>query len=144
MDVSDLRKRIIRALDDARKDATLRRQEVDAASTAFEAFLETTAVPLVRQAVSVLRAEGHQFTVNTPAGGVRLASEASPQTFLEFELDVSGARPQVVGRVSVARGRQGVIVEERPIATGKSLTDLGDDDVAKFLVAEIPKLIVRT
>ena len=143
MDVSDLRKRIIRALDEARKDATARRQEVDAATAAFETFLANSAVPLVRQAAAVLRAEGHQFTVNTPAGSVRLASDGSPQTFLEFELDVAGHTPQVVGRVSLARGRQGVVVEERPIATGKSLADLGDDDVAKFLVAEIPKLIVR-
>jgi hypothetical protein len=143
MDVSDLRKRILRALDDARKDSTARRQVVDAAAVAYQAFLENTAVPLVRQAVTVLRAEGHQFTANTPAGSVRLTSDASPQTFLEFELDSTGTEPQVVGRVSVTRGRQAVIVEERPIAPGKALTDLADDDVARFLVTEIPKLVVR-
>ncbi len=144
MDVSDLRKRILRALDDARKDSTARREQLDAAAAAYEAFLSETVVPLVRQSVAVLRAEGHAFTANTPAGSVRLTSDASPQTFLEFELDTIGASPQVVGRVSLARGRQGVIVEERPIAPGKPLADLADDDVAKFLVAEIPKLIVRS
>ena len=143
MDTSDLRKRILRALDDARKDATARRQVVDAAAAAYQEFLANTAAPLVRQAVTVLRAEGHSFTANTPAGSVRLASDASPQTFLEFELDVAGQQPQVIGRVSVTRGRQGVVVEERPIAPGKSLTDLADDDVAKFLVTEIPKLVVK-
>jgi hypothetical protein len=143
MDVSDLRKRILRALDDARKDATARRQEVDAAAAAYGEFLSATAVPLVRQAVTVLRAEGHQFSANTPAGGVRLVADGTPQTFLEFELDVTGREPQVIGRVSVTRGRQGVIVEERPIAPGKALKDLADDDVAKFLVTEIPRLIVK-
>ncbi len=143
MDVSDLRKRILRALDDARKDATVRRQEIDAAAAAYQDFLTNTAVPLVRQAVTVLRAEGHQFTANTPAGSVRLALDGSPQTFLEFELDGTGERPQVIGRVSITRGRQGIVVEERPIAPGKALPDLADDDVAKFLVTEIPKLIVR-
>ena len=144
MDVSDLRKRIIRALDEARKDSVSRREVVDAATAANQEFLTTTAVPLVRQAVTVLRAEGHAFTANTPANSVRLTSDHAPQTFLEFELDASGARPQVIGRVSVTRGRQGVVVEERPIAPEKALTDLGDDDVAKFLVTEIPKLVVRS
>lgn len=143
METSDLRKRILRALDEARKDSTVRRQTVDAATAAFEQFLTDTAAPLVRQAVTVLRAEGHAFTANTPAGSVRLASDASPQTFLEFELDVAAQQPQVIGRVSLARGRQGVVVEERPIAPGKAVTDLADDDVAKFLVTEIPKLIVK-
>ncbi|HKV99435.1 MAG TPA: hypothetical protein VJN96_06420 [Vicinamibacterales bacterium] len=143
MDTSDLRKRILRALDDARKDATARRQVVDAAAAAYQQFLDNTAAPLVRQAVTVLRAENHQFTANTPAGSVRLVSDAAPQTFLEFELDVTGREPQVIGRVSLARGRQGVVVEERPIAPGKATQDLGDDDVAKFLVAEIPRLILK-
>ena len=144
MDTSDLRKRILRALDDARKDAAARRQTVDAAAVAYEAFLTRTAVPLVRQAVLVLRAEGHAFSANTPAGGVQLASDSAPQPYIEFELDATGATPQVVGRVSLTRGRQGVVVEERPIAPGKALADLTDDDVAKFLVAEIPKLVARS
>lgn len=143
MDVSDLRKRILRALDDARKDSTARRQVVDAAAVAYQTFLDNTAVPLVRQAVAVLRAENHQFTANTPAGSVRLTADASPQTFLEFELDTTGTEPQVIGRVSLTRGRQGVVVEERPIAPGKALKDLADDDVARFLVTEIPKLVMR-
>jgi hypothetical protein len=142
MDVSELRKRILRALDEARKDSATRRQTVDAATAAYDAFLLKTVVPLVRQAVSVLRAESQAFTAQTPAGGVRLTSDTSAQTFLEFELDLTGPRPQVVGRVSLARGR-GVVVEERPIAPGKSLSDLTDDDVAQFLVAEIPKLVLR-
>jgi hypothetical protein len=36
-----------------------------------------------------------------------------------------------------------VVVEERPIAPGKATKDLEDDDVAKFLVTEIPKLVMR-
>jgi hypothetical protein len=97
----------------------------------------------VRQAATVLRAEGHQFTANTPADSVRLVSDGSPQTFLEFELDTNGTQPLVLGRVSLTRGRQGVVVEERPIAPGKALADLADDDVATFLITEIPKLIVK-
>lgn len=143
VDVSDLRKRILRALDDARKDASFRRTVVDDATQAYATFLQTLGVPLLKQAMQVLRAEQHNFTLNTPADGARLASEASPNTFLEFAFDPSGETPQVIGRVSLAHGRQGRVVEERPIADGKPIAELSEDDVAKFLVTEIPKLIVR-
>jgi hypothetical protein len=143
MDTGELRKRILHALDEARRDSSGRRGVKDEGEAAFARFLENIAVPLVRQAVDVLRAERQDFAAHTPAGSVRLASERSGESFLEFVLDTSGPMPQVVGRVSVARARQGVVVEERPIAPGKSIADLADDDVAKFLVAEIPKLVVR-
>ena len=143
MDTGDLRKRILRALDEARKDSSDRRRTMDEAAEAYERFLTEIAAPLIRQAVTVLRAEGQAFDAHTPAGSVRLAKDGAPQSFLEFELDRSGDRPQVIGRVSVPRGRQNLVVEERPIATGKAIADLTEDDVARFLVAEIPKLVVR-
>jgi hypothetical protein len=144
MDVSDLRKRILHALDNARKDAATRRTAVDEAARAYEQFLATIAVPLLRQAQAVLRAEGQLFTVHAPAESARLAADASPQTFIEFTLDTATAIPQVLGRVSLARGRQGVVVLERPLASGKIVAELVEDDAAQFLVTEIPKLIVRS
>jgi len=144
MDVSELRKRILRALDDARRDAEARREMVDAAAQAYDAFLSGIAVPLVRQAAAVLNAEKQAFVVHTPAGSVRLALDKSPQTFLEFELDATGVRPAVIGRVSRDRGhRGGVVVEERPLAQDKPIADLTDEDVSAFLVSEVPKLIMR-
>jgi hypothetical protein len=144
METGDLRKRILFALDAARKDSTDRRRVVDEATRAYETFLADIATPLVIQAASTLCAEKMRFVADTPAGSVRLSSEASPQTFLEFQLDTSGARPQVIGRVSVTRGRQGLIVEERPVAADKDVAEISEDDVAKFLVAEIPKLVLRS
>jgi hypothetical protein len=144
MDVSELRKRILHALDAARKDAVTRRTEVDEASRAYEQFLENIAAPLLKQAQAVLRAEQQLFTVHTPAGSIRLVSDSAPQTFVEFVLEVSPRVPQVIGRVSLTRGRQGVVVEERPLAPGKPVAELVEDDVAQFLVTEIPKLIVRS
>lgn len=143
MDVSDLRKKILRALDDARKDATARRAIVDQASQAYATFVETRAIPVLKQAVQVLRGEGKPFTLNTPADGPRLVSDASANSYLEFALDLSQPTPQVIGRVSLAHGRQGRIVEERPIAPGKAVADLTEDDIATFLVTEIPKLVLR-
>ena len=116
MDVSELRKRILHALDTARKDAVARRSTVDEAARAYERFLESVAVPLLKQSQDVLRAENQLFTVHAPAGSARLVSDSSPNTFVEFTLDVTPVVPQVVGRVSLTRGRQAVIVEERPIS----------------------------
>lgn len=144
MDTSDLRKRILRALDEARKDASTRRTTVDEAARAYATFLNDVAVPLMRQATTVLNAEGHKFSVHTPANGVRLASDAAPETFLEFELDTTSTSPQVIGRVSLQRGRQGQVVSERPIVEGKAVSLLDEQDVTKFLVEEVSKLIVKT
>ena len=144
MDVSDLRKRILRALDDARKESTSRRTAVDQAGVDYAKFLENIAVPLLRQAQGVLKAERHGFAVHTPPASARLASESAPETFVEVALDSSGAQPQVIGRVSLARGRQGVVVEEKPIAPEKPIAELADADVAEFLVAAIPKLVVKS
>jgi hypothetical protein len=143
MDVSELRKRILRAIDEARKDAAGRRTILDQAEKDYQAFLIGTAVPLFRQAATVLNAAGHAFLVHTPAGSVRLAAEKSPETFLEVVLDTSGTEPAVVGRVSLARGRQGQVVEERPIAAGTSVGALTEQDVSAFLVTEVPRLVLK-
>ena len=141
MDVSDLRQRILRALDNARAEAATRRGEADAARAAYDAFLQTIAVPLLLQAQSVLKAEGHMFTVHSPAGSARLASDAHPETFLEFALDTAGDRLQVISRTSIARGGKRVVVDEKPVAAGKAIKDLGEQDVATVLVAAIQRLV---
>lgn len=144
MDVSELRKRILRAIDEARREASERRVVVDDAAKAYTRFLAETAVPLLRQAAMVLNAGEVTFAVHTPASGARLVSERSPETFLEVELDSTRPHPEIIGRVSVARGgRQGQIVEERPIAAGKPVERITEDDFSAFLVAEIPKMVVK-
>ena len=143
MDVSELRKRIIRALDDARKDAGARRATVDAARNDFAAFLENVAVPLMRQAANVLRAENHRFSVETPNGQARLSADGLPETFVELVLDVDAEHPHVLGRVSVTRGRQGVVLEEREIGGETPIAELGEDVVAAFLVEQLPKIVLK-
>jgi hypothetical protein len=143
MDVSELRRRILGALDAARRDATARRAVADEAARAYAAFVDRVAVPLLKQAGEVLRAERHAFSVQTPAEGPRLVSDVAPHTFLEFQLDVTPAVPQVIGRLSVTRGRLGVVVTERPIGAGQQVGDLTDQDVAAFLVTELPRLVVK-
>jgi len=143
VEVSELRKRILRALEDAKKDAVARRQLVDEATALYRTFLDTTAVPLMRQAALVLNATGPTFTVHTPAGSVRLQADKSPQTFVELVLDTSRQEVVVLGRTSVMHGRD-VQVVERPLASGQSATTVTEADLAEFLVAEIPRLVVRS
>ena len=81
----------------------MRRTEADAAARAYDQFLATLAVPMLKQAIDVLKAERQTFVLNAPAGSVRMASEGAADTFLEFVLDSTGNRPQVLGRVSRAR-----------------------------------------
>ena len=144
MDVSELRKRIIRALDDARQQANARRHVVDEAGKAYDAFVADVAGPVMRQAAAVLKGEGHLFAVETPAGSVRLVSQRSPETFIELTLDTSSDGGIVIGRVSLARGRRGQVVEERPVAPDKPVSALTEDDLSAFLVSEIPKLVLRS
>ena len=59
-----------------------RRERNDEAKRAFQRFLETVAVPLVRQVTAVLRAEGHLFTIFTPAAGVRMMSDRRSTDFV--------------------------------------------------------------
>jgi len=143
VDVSDLRKGILRALEEARKDASDRRVLRDDAAAAYEKFVENIAVPLMRQASDVLRAEKHELTVQTPGGSVRLVSDRSAQDFIELELDTTGATPHVVGRTSLARGRKGVVVEERPLAPGKAIGQITESDVTKFLLSEMQRLVTK-
>jgi hypothetical protein len=143
MDVSDLRKAILRALDDARRAAADRRVALDEAALAYQHFLDHVAVPLFRQTAIVLRAEWQMFTLETPAGHVRLVSDGRPETYVELSLDRTSERPQVLGRVSVSRGRQEHIVDERPLADGKAIALLTEQDVTLYLVSALPKLILK-
>lgn len=143
MDVSELRKRILRAVEEARKDAIERRALVDRSVKAYGEFLAAVVVPMLKQAATVVNASGGTFVVSTPAETARLSAQHAADTYLEIALDRSGAEPEVVGRVSIARGRQGTIVDERPIAPGKPVEKLTEDDLAGYLVAAIPKLVVK-
>ena len=75
---------------------------------------------------------------------MRLVAERSPHTFLEIALDTSQPDPEVIGRVSLTRGRQGLVVEERPIAEARPVGKLTEEDLAAFLITEIPKLVVKS
>jgi hypothetical protein len=140
MEISDIRKRVLQAIDQSRRAAAERRARVDAASAAYDRFLAQVATPIFKQFAGVLKAEGYGFLVFTPGGGLRLASERASEDFIELRLDVSGHLPVVLGHVNRARGSR-VLASERPIGVG--VAELTEQDVLEFLVQEIQPFVER-
>jgi hypothetical protein len=142
MEVSEIRRRVRASMEAAKRDAQERRVRSDKAAHEYEDFLRDRAVPLFHTVASALVAEGHRFKVFTPADSVRLASEASGEDFIEIALDTSADPPVVIGRTSRGRGRRQV-TSERPVNGDVPITDLGDEDVLAFLLAELTPFLER-
>lgn len=142
MDTSDVRRRVKRVIDESRRAAVARRARADAASAAYDTFLERVAAPLFKQVSAALKAEGYAFQVFTPGGGVRLSSERAPQDFIEILLDVGGDEPVVLGRVSRGRGSR-VLTADRPVKPGTGAADLTEHDLLHFLLDELPPFVER-
>jgi hypothetical protein len=139
MEIAEIRKRVHAAIERARQHDAARRARGDEAARAYSTFLETIAVPLVRQIANVLRAEGLFFTVFTPSGAVKLASDRRAEDSFELSLDTSGIEPVVVARTSRARGRR-VIQSEQALGDPASLDEQRTLDA---LLAELEHLIER-
>ena len=133
MEISLVRKRILLALAAAKTRAQERRQQSDDAEREYAAFLRDVASPLVQQIATALKAEGHPFTVFTPGDGLRLAYDRGRENFVEFALDTSGERPQVIGRISQTRGSRR-LEDERPIKPDASPAEVTEEDVLEFVM----------
>ena len=139
MDIADVRKRVNATLERARQRDAERRARTDDAASAYSRWLDTVAVPLVRQIANVLRAEGHVFTVFTPADSVKLASDRRAEDAIELVLDSGGDAPVVVAHTSRARGRR-VIEHQRALGDPAALTEA---ELLTFLLAELEELVSR-
>jgi hypothetical protein len=128
METSAVRKRIVDVLNAARRDAAERRTRNTEAGAAYEKFLEDIATPVCRQVADVLKAERLLFSVQTPAGAVRVASERSPGDFFEVCLDTSAHRPQVIVRAERVKGRERY-EDVQPVREGVGIEHLTDADV---------------
>jgi hypothetical protein len=131
MEISHVRKQLRHAIDRARDRAQQRRQRTGEAERAYGTFLQDVATPVTRQVANALKAEGYAFTVFTPGGGLRLASDRGRDDYVELSLDTSGNRPEVVGRISHTRGSR-TIEEERPLKEGAAPHQITEGDVLDF------------
>ena len=128
-----MRKRVQSAIAAARERARRRRSQTAEAEKAYESFLQDIAVPVTKQVATVLKSEGHTFTVFTPGGGLRLASDRARDDYIEFTLDTASDRPQVVGRISRTRGSR-TLTDERPLKADTTPDVLTEQDVLTFLM----------
>ena len=142
MEISEVRRRLRAAIEKARSEAVERRTRTDVAARDYDIFLSQRAAPVFHQLAVALNGEGHQFKVFTPASSIRLATERSPDEFIELSLDDSSDPPAVIGRTSRGRGRRSVS-SERVLKDGTAIADLTDEDVLTFLLEEIPRLVER-
>jgi hypothetical protein len=142
IETSDLRKRLRHAIEERRKATAARRLKLDAAAAAYAELLEVTATPLAQKLANALKAEGHQFTVFTPNGGLRMALTKSADDFIEFALDTSEDEPTAVLRVNRSRGRR-VVQQERPVKSRTPVERLTEEDVLQALLEEIAPFVER-
>jgi hypothetical protein len=133
LEISLVRKRVLGAVAAARARAQERRQRSEEAEREYAVFLRDVASPLVQQIATALKAEGHPFTVFTPGDGLRLAYDRGRENFVEFALDTSGERPQVIGRVSQTRGSRR-LEDERPVKVDASPASISEEDVLEFVM----------
>jgi hypothetical protein len=132
VEVSHVRNRLRIAMEGARERAQRRRQNAAAAEKAFDTFL-SLATPVVRQIANSLKVEGYAFTLFTPERALRLASDRGRDDFIELTLDATADPPEVVGRVSQARGSRTVDAERR-LKPGASPDAITEEDVLEFFL----------
>ena len=141
MEISLVRKRVLNAIASARSRAQERRQQTDDAEREFAVFLQHVATPIVQQIATALKAEGHPFTVFTPGDGLRLVYDRGRDNFVEFALDTSGDRPQVIGRISQTRGSRR-LEDERPLKPDAPPSAIIEEEVLEFVMRAVEPWLV--
>ena len=136
VEISIVRNRLNRAIEASRERSQRRRQRTAAAESAFELFLQNVAIPITKLVANSLKVENYAFTVFTPGGGLRLASDRGRDDYIEFALDAESDPPQVVGRISRTRGSR-TLTEDRPIKPGSPPEEISEEDVLAFLVGAL-------
>ena len=135
-DVAEVRKRIRAEIEKARRDQADKRSRVAEATRAYEDFLGNAAIPVFRMVANILKAEGLNFEVMTPSGGVRLQSERQRDDAIEMELDTTADPPQPLITITRARGSR-VVQTDRTIKGSNPLVQLTEDDVIEMLLEEL-------
>ena len=142
MDIAQLRKSLLQAIEVARRDGAARRARADEASRLYEKFLETTAVPVFRAMAGALKGEGLPFEVMTPLGGVRLVPERQREDGIELSLDATLDPPAPVLSVLRSRGSR-TVRRERPLTDAHRVEGVTDEDVARVLIEELRPWLER-
>ena len=142
MEVSDVRRRLRTAIEDARRRAAERRGRTDEASRAWEQLLTGVAVPAFHMTASALTGEGHRFNVVTPGQAVRLTPERAGEEFIELALVTEGDEPALILTSTQGRGRR-MVTTERVLRQGTAIASLTEEDVVGALLDALVPFIER-
>jgi hypothetical protein len=141
MEISDVRRRLRSAIDEARRQAEQRRARRDEASRAWERMLPDVAVPAFHLVASALTGEGHRFTVVTPGDAVRLTTDRGDE-FIELALNNDRDEPALMLRTTRGRGRR-MVSSERIFRNGAGIASFTDEDVVSALLQELVPFVER-
>lgn len=142
MEISQVRRRLTAAIEQARRAGQERRERSQVAQRAYETFLNDVAVPVARMVANALKADGYSFTVATPAGGVRLISDKGRDDYIDVGLDTTTDPPEVVGRTSYTRGSR-TVSEEQQVKAGTPPHAITDEDLLEFFVRALAPWLER-
>ena len=135
-DVALLRKRIKSEMEQARRTAAERRDRARVATRAYEAFLDEIAIPAFRQVVTVLRAEGLSFEVQTPSAGVRMTSDRNRDDGIQLELDSTLDPPQPI-LISTRTWGSRIVRNERVVKDRAAIETITEEDLIDRLLEEL-------
>lgn len=136
MDIGIVRKRLVSAIETARREATDRRARATTATRAYEQFLDEVAVPTFRAMATALKSEGLPFEVMTPSGAVRLISDRNRDDGIVLELDTTADPPLPLVSITRTRGSR-VIQKERTVKERTLAGALTEEDVIEMLLEEL-------
>ena len=142
MEVSEVRRRLRSAIDDAKKRAAERRTRVEDARRAWERLLPEMAVPTFHTMAGALTSEGHRFKVFTPGEAVRLSLERSAEEFVELSLDTERDEPALMLRSTRGRGRR-IVSTERIVREGTPIAALTQEDLVDAVLEELIPFLER-
>ena len=142
IDTGEIRKRLRLTIDRARKASEAQRAETDAAAGSFALFVERTAAPVFRGLVQALRAEGHLFSLETPADAIRITSDRSASDYIELTLDTNRRPVALIARTAYTRGRR-TVEEERLIREGADFDAVTDEHLLELVLALLGPFVER-
>jgi hypothetical protein len=141
MEVSDVRRRLRAAIEEARRHAAERRVRRDEASRDWERVLVEVAVPAFQMMASALTGEGHRYQVVTPGQAVRLGTERGEE-FIELALDNDRDEPALMLRSTRGRGRR-IVSSERVLREAGAIASVTDEDIIAALLHELVPFVER-
>ncbi len=135
-ELTELRRRVRQAIEDAKRKNASRRDARDQASKGWATAVADVVEPEATIMAEALTGEGLPFRLETPRGTIRLVSERSGDDYIELVLDDSDERdsPEVIGRSVIGRGRRSVTVVEELLGAPADLTT---DRIAAFFLNAI-------